>query len=68
MAAPTPPTSAYRFGIRLSWPIQNAAIFTLKLTVDQAGQVSNAVKSIKSVLLAIGQVDYAGLLVFEAKV
>ena len=68
MAAPTPPTSAYRFGIRLTWPIQNAAIFTLKLTVDQAGQIKNAVNAIKAVLLATGQVDYAGLLVFEAKV
>ena len=63
------PTSAYRFGIRLSLPfLQNAAIFTLKLTVDQAGQVKNAVNAIKAVLLATGQVDYAGLLVFEAKV
>jgi hypothetical protein len=54
-----------RFGIRLGWPIANAATFVLYMTDAQFVDMSGKVAGLKSLLAMTGRADIAERLIFE---
>lgn len=56
-----------RFGIRLGWPIVNAATFVTKINANDYMKFGEAVNTIKTMLTAAGSKDIADRIVFEAR-
>ena len=56
-----------RFGIRLSWPIANAAIFVIKLTSVEADRLIGAVRDLRSILRLSGNEKIADAIVCEKR-
>lgn len=56
-----------RFGIRLSWPITNAATFVFYVGSAHAEMLSQAVAGLVTALIASGKQDIASRIVFETE-
>lgn len=54
-----------RFGVKLSWPIANAAIFVFHVKQNQADDIKKAVEGIRMLLQISGQSEIASRLVCE---
>lgn len=56
-----------RFGMRLGWPITNAATFVTKINEEDFNKFYEAVESIRIMLRMAGSVDIAERLIFERR-
>ncbi len=54
-----------RFGVRLSWPIANAAIFVIRVDESSALTLETAFNRIKTVLEVSGYADVSKRMIFE---
>lgn len=54
-----------RFGIKLGWPIANAATFVVRVDNRQADQIAQAVGIIQAALSVAGYGDVAARLICE---
>ena len=54
-----------RFGLRLGWPITNAATFVIYVPEDRVNQFDEIVSALRGVLVQSGRTDIAARVIFE---
>ncbi len=54
-----------RFGIRLGWPLKNAAVFVFYTSKDQYERIKEVSEWLRTALVVAGQDDLASRLVCE---
>lgn len=59
-------TTRVRFGVRLGWPIQNAATFIVYMSPARYDTMERAFSTIRTVLVGAGREDIAKRLICEA--
>lgn len=56
-----------RFGIKLSWPVQNGATFVRRCKADDAKKIQSIVGTLRGALLVAGMADIADRIICEVE-